>query len=406
MLQSQLQAEYKCVMAQSYEEEFRQIPDRILEKVAYKWVKVFHPSEKFKGSRPQWWPVWIRYEPPRMMSKASKINLLCDIVGSLVDEESDLENLRNAMKQIGALEPLEGCRDILNDQPQPSRKRKRLDQICARCRVTETPEWRKGPEGKRNLCNRCGLQWSKSLRQERIRENVIVANQDDLSKAHHPTPRMSASPVLSDVTATQCTQNESPESRVGVCEQTQNGTPEWEIKNADHGEAKTAPRHEALSAVDVAGYSSTSDVQVSSVRQIISLASPSSLHWTDFTCDFSIDWQPYSQTGEPLSPITNTLVALQKGRLTSRSDPLPAILLDPSVAQNIQHHGCLGVLRLVVGQQSTLPTRQLCLSYIPFSLRVAITLPDGLPRTTAAHGWHDIPAKIAAIEDHIRVMGL
>jgi hypothetical protein len=41
-----------------------------------------------------------------------------------------------------------------------------------------------------------------------------------------------------------------------------------------------------------------------------------------------------------------------------------------------------------------------------FSVRNAVTLPDGLPRTTAAHGWHDIPAKIAEIEDCIMVMGL
>ncbi|KAJ5544081.1 MADB protein [Penicillium frequentans] len=405
-LQNQVQAEYKCVLAQRYEEEFRQIPNTILEKVAYKWVKVFHPSEKFTKSRPQWWPVWIQYEPPRKMSKASKIILLCHIVRNLVDEESDLEDMRNAMKQIGALEPLEGCRDILNEQPQPSRKRKRLCRMCALCRVTESPEWRKGPEGKRNLCNRCGLRWSKSLRQEGIRVNVIIANQDHLSKTHHPIPNISASSVLPDVTTTHCMQKENSESRVGVCEQTPNGFPERENKNADYESAKSAPRHEAISAVDFAGYSSTSDVQVSLVRQIIPLGSPSSLHWTDFTCDFSIDWQFYSQAGEPLSPITNTLAALQKGRLTSRSDPLPAILLDPSVGQNIKHNGCLGSLRLVVGHQSPLPTRPLCLSYVAFSLRNAITLPDGVPKTTAAHGWHNIPAKIAEIEDHIRLMGM
>ncbi|KAF3007148.1 hypothetical protein E8E15_001122 [Penicillium rubens] len=198
------------------------------------------------------------------MSKASKIILLCHIVRNLVDDESGLEDLRNAMKQIGALEPLEGCRDILNEQPQPSRKRKRLGQMCALCRVTESPEWRKGPEGKRNLCN-------------------------------------SASSVLPDVTTTHCMQKENSESRVGVCEQTPNGYPEWEIKNV------------GISAVDFAAYSSTSDAQVSLVRQIIPLGSPSSLHWTDFTCDFSIDWQFYSQAGEPLSPITNTLAALRKG---------------------------------------------------------------------------------------------
>ncbi|KAJ5642590.1 blue light receptor [Penicillium lividum] len=390
ILQSQFQPEYKCVLAQRYKEEFRQIPDRIFEKLAYRWVKVFYPSEKFKGLPPQWWPVWVKYERPTIMSKTSKINLICHIVGSLVNGQSDIEDLRNAMNQICALEPLEGCQDILEgvllmregeiclarglkkgildfcpvEQPQPSRKRKRLDRICAQCRVTESPEWRKGPGGKQDLCNGCGIRWSRSLRQEEIKVNVVVADQDDYSRSHRSTPKLSASSVLPDAMATHCTQNESPESRVGVCEQTENGFPEWENKNADHGSAKSAPRHEALSAVDFAGYWSTSDVQVSSVRQIISLGSPSSLHQTDFTFDFSIDWQPYSQAGEPLSPITNTLVALRKGRLTSRSDLLPAILLHPSVGQNIENNGCLGVLRLVVGNQSTLPTVQPCLSYM------------------------------------------
>jgi hypothetical protein len=33
---------------------------------------------------------------------------------------------------------------------------------CANCGRMESPEWRKGPDGLRNLCNRCGLRWSKA----------------------------------------------------------------------------------------------------------------------------------------------------------------------------------------------------------------------------------------------------
>ncbi|KAK8007151.1 hypothetical protein PG989_001141 [Apiospora arundinis] len=35
---------------------------------------------------------------------------------------------------------------------------------CANCHTRISPEWRRGPTGERNLCNRCGLKWSKTRR--------------------------------------------------------------------------------------------------------------------------------------------------------------------------------------------------------------------------------------------------
>ncbi|KAL2151598.1 hypothetical protein VTH82DRAFT_6696 [Thermothelomyces myriococcoides] len=32
---------------------------------------------------------------------------------------------------------------------------------CANCHKTDTPEWRRGPSGNRDLCNSCGLRWAK-----------------------------------------------------------------------------------------------------------------------------------------------------------------------------------------------------------------------------------------------------
>lgn len=40
--------------------------------------------------------------------------------------------------------------------PAPSR--------CEGCGITETPEWRRGPSGKRTMCNACGLQYAKLKR--------------------------------------------------------------------------------------------------------------------------------------------------------------------------------------------------------------------------------------------------
>lgn len=32
--------------------------------------------------------------------------------------------------------------------------------VCQNCGVTDTPQWRRGPSGKRTLCNACGVKWS------------------------------------------------------------------------------------------------------------------------------------------------------------------------------------------------------------------------------------------------------
>ncbi|OJJ97885.1 hypothetical protein ASPACDRAFT_45185 [Aspergillus aculeatus ATCC 16872] len=56
----------------------------------------------------------------------------------------------------------------IND-PQASRgvgdgdRRKRLkgEYMCTDCGTSDSPEWRKGPEGPKTLCNACGLRWAK-----------------------------------------------------------------------------------------------------------------------------------------------------------------------------------------------------------------------------------------------------
>ena len=35
---------------------------------------------------------------------------------------------------------------------------------CHRCNRAETPEWRRGPDGARTLCNACGLHYAKLTR--------------------------------------------------------------------------------------------------------------------------------------------------------------------------------------------------------------------------------------------------
>jgi ribosomal protein L37AE/L43A len=36
--------------------------------------------------------------------------------------------------------------------------------VCMTCGRTDSPEWRKGPQGPKTLCNACGLRWAKESR--------------------------------------------------------------------------------------------------------------------------------------------------------------------------------------------------------------------------------------------------
>ncbi|KAG1291107.1 hypothetical protein G6F66_008091 [Rhizopus arrhizus] len=57
-------------------------------------------------------------------------------------------------------------------QEEPKSKKKRANSrlassnVCTDCGTTESPEWRKGPNGPKTLCNACGLRWSKKQKSE------------------------------------------------------------------------------------------------------------------------------------------------------------------------------------------------------------------------------------------------
>jgi PAS domain S-box-containing protein len=55
----------------------------------------------------------------------------------------------------------------LNSSKKKRKRRKGLGQMqkdCANCHTRNTPEWRRGPSGNRDLCNSCGLRWAKQVR--------------------------------------------------------------------------------------------------------------------------------------------------------------------------------------------------------------------------------------------------
>ncbi|KAI9321606.1 GATA zinc finger-domain-containing protein [Dichotomocladium elegans] len=52
---------------------------------------------------------------------------------------------------------------------------------CHSCNISETPEWRRGPDGARTLCNACGLHYAKLIR-KKAAAAASVATQQELSQ--------------------------------------------------------------------------------------------------------------------------------------------------------------------------------------------------------------------------------
>ncbi|KAJ4170954.1 blue light receptor [Fusarium falciforme] len=79
---------------------------------------------------------------------------------------------------------------------------------CANCHTRNTPEWRRGPSGQRDLCNSCGLRWAKQTGRVSPRNSSRggkTANGDARSKKSNSP----SSPLRKDITA------ETPNARAG-----------------------------------------------------------------------------------------------------------------------------------------------------------------------------------------------
>ncbi|KAF1843768.1 uncharacterized protein K460DRAFT_150846 [Cucurbitaria berberidis CBS 394.84] len=75
------------------------------------------------------------------------------------------------------------------------KKRKRrkgagqMQKDCANCHTRTTPEWRRGPSGKRDLCNSCGLRWAKQQGRVSPRTSSAASERSkkSISPRHHPS---------------------------------------------------------------------------------------------------------------------------------------------------------------------------------------------------------------------------
>ncbi|KAG2204798.1 hypothetical protein INT47_004073, partial [Mucor saturninus] len=56
-------------------------------------------------------------------------------------------------------------------------KRPVFQNRCHSCHISETPEWRRGPDGARTLCNACGLHYAK-LAKKKVKQDVVKKEED------------------------------------------------------------------------------------------------------------------------------------------------------------------------------------------------------------------------------------
>lgn len=71
---------------------------------------------------------------------------------------------------------------LSNRKKRKRRKGSNMVRDCANCHTRNTPEWRRGPSGQRDLCNSCGLRWAKQTGRVSPRNSSRGGNGDSQSK--------------------------------------------------------------------------------------------------------------------------------------------------------------------------------------------------------------------------------
>lgn len=95
------------------------------------------------------------------------------------DGDDDLSMYGDGMKQPYGLNEVKKRRGVSSDALQHSTFAHRSSQRaappgrCHSCNRIDTPEWRRGPDGARTLCNACGLHYAKLERKRQMEQRSI-----------------------------------------------------------------------------------------------------------------------------------------------------------------------------------------------------------------------------------------
>ena len=96
----------------------------------------------------------------------SSSNVHAKFLTELSSSHKDSGQMELSGLQKQNLELLDELQQLLSRRKERRRKESdsSLEKLCAVCNTKNTPEWRRGPSGNRDLCNRCGLRWAKETR--------------------------------------------------------------------------------------------------------------------------------------------------------------------------------------------------------------------------------------------------
>ncbi|KAI8638343.1 putative white-collar-1a protein [Parasitella parasitica] len=155
----------------------------------------FYPGDvSFGVGRPSFALIQIR-------AKESTTTGDAPVLESMVDTPSDndenvfaeLETVRGTswqyelhQLQLANRKLKEQLENFANPKRRKQKKKKVVEvsdipKMCAQCQSTDSPEWRKGPNGPKELCNACGLRYAKTLAAKKSDNNQQLAHQQGVT---------------------------------------------------------------------------------------------------------------------------------------------------------------------------------------------------------------------------------
>ncbi|KAK9729771.1 white collar 2 type of transcription factor [Basidiobolus ranarum] len=103
--------------------------------------------------------------PKSTIQVISEQSGICNISRSPIDADiNSPEQLKRNYTPDESLGSQDGIPKIKKKKKQKSEDSH--DHVCSECGTVESPEWRKGPQGPKTLCNACGLRWAKKTKRE------------------------------------------------------------------------------------------------------------------------------------------------------------------------------------------------------------------------------------------------
>ncbi|KAL0251994.1 hypothetical protein GEMRC1_001206 [Eukaryota sp. GEM-RC1] len=128
-------------------------------------MSVLHP-EGLESVTTQTDVTEIYQEPYKRLRRGKVTKEVVEAVAAEQDYQPEEEYYAPIDHEELEISPRRKRRPVSAEEKRPSKKPRRAmeSHYCHKCGTMDTPEWRKGPDGPKTLCNACGLAWSKSLR--------------------------------------------------------------------------------------------------------------------------------------------------------------------------------------------------------------------------------------------------